>query len=342
VVNDTSVPVRACPAQGAGTPVCDYHRITPGADVKTVVVAIRAAEGFEGDDYDLYVYDDKDVLVGGSASEGSNESTVFGTNGSTYYEVRVQPYTVSPDSGYQGAATQSDTLVDKEPACDASALSGENYPEYVGVSGVTDDGQTVELSVSVLLDGIDPTLAQQIMEGAKAAYAPLNINLTLAGLHPVTILSSVSNEMIDEAKAFTSGRPLDGADIQVTMTTKEMQAATGGAGTVLGQADCIGGIRAPYNSYLVATVGPEDPFAVGPFLLSVDQGPETIAHEIGHLMGAHHHYGNCVEGISPDDAARNDVSPCDLMFPSVEPLSLVFSTPAAATVRGHAVDFASP
>ncbi|HUS23798.1 MAG TPA: zinc-dependent metalloprotease family protein [Candidatus Binatia bacterium] len=338
----TEAPLRACPAQTAGTPVCDYHRITPPAGVTTVAVAIRAAEGFEGDDYDLYVYDDQDNLVAGSASSGSNESTVFPTNGSAWYEVRVQPYTVSLDSGYHGVAAQSDTPVDKEVACDAGALSGENYPEYLGIPGVTDDGQTVELSVSVLLDGIDEQLARDIMAIAKTAYAPLNIDLTLKGVHPVTIHSSVSNEMIDESKSFAGNKPLDGADVQVTMTTKEMQAATGGAGTVLGQADCIGGIRAPYNAFLVATVGPEAPFDVGGFLLSVDQGPETIAHEIGHLMGAHHHYGNCVEGISPEDADRNDISPCDLMFPSVEPLSLTFGTLEAATVRGHAVEFASP
>lgn len=108
-------------------------------------------------------------------------------------------------------------------------------------------------------------------------------------------------------------------------------------------ADCIGGIRAPYNAYLVATITEEEPFELIPGLaIDVERGPETMAHEIGHLMGAHHHYGNCVEGVSPEDATNGDVSPCDLMFPSVEPLSINFSTFAGAVVRGHAVEFAAP
>lgn len=333
----------SCPEQAAGTPVCDYHRITPLADVKRLVVAIRANDGFEADDYDLFVYDDQGVVVGASASSGSSESTLFKTNGSTYYEVRVQPYTISPNSGYNGVATESDFDVDKEPACDYSVLSGEEYPEYIGISGVTDEGQVIELSVAVLLDGVDEALARQVMERAKVSYAPLNINLTVAGVRKVKIDSGTSDGILLEAKELTGYVPPFAADIAAVFTNKEMQAAAEGAGTVLGQADCIGGIRAPANSYLVATIEPENPFEIVPGLaLDVERGPETMAHEIGHLMGAHHHYGNCVEGVSPEDATNGDISPCDLMFPSVEPLSLNFAALPGAVVRGHAVDFAAP
>lgn len=336
-------PLSSCPAETAGTPVCDYHRITPPAKVKHVVVAIRANDGFEADDYDLFVYDDQGALVGASASGGSNESTLFKTTGSAYYEVRVQPYTISANSGYSGVATESDLQIDSEPACDYSPLSGEEYPEYIGISGVTDEGQVIELSVAVLLDGVDEALARQVMERAKVSYAPLNINLTVAGVSKSKIESVTSDGIILEAKQLTGYVPPFGADIAAVFTNKEMQSATGGAGTVLGQADCIGGIRAPANSYLVATIEPESPFELIPGLaLDVERGPETMAHEIGHLMGAHHHYGNCVEGVSPEDATNGDISPCDLMFPSVEPLSLNFAALPGAVVRGHAVDFAAP
>lgn len=336
-------PLSSCPAPGGGTPVCDYHRITPPADVQNILVAIKANEGFEADDYDLFVYDDQGALLGASASGGSNESSLFKANGSAYYEVRVQPYTISPDSGYSGVATSSDLEIDKEPACDYSLLSGEEYPESVGISGVTDEGQEIELSVAVLLDGVDRQLASAVMARAADAYSPLNIKLTVAGIMPAVILSNDSTQIIQEAKDQTSGRPPFNADIVAVFTNRTMQSGAGGAGTVLGQADCIGGIRAPYNSYLVATIEPEDPFELIPGLaLDVERGPETMAHEIGHLMGAHHHYGNCVEGVSPDDAVNGDVSPCDLMFPSVEPLSLQFATLPGAVVRGHAVDFAAP
>ena len=51
---------------------------------------------------------------------------------------------------------------------------------------------------------------------------------------------------------------------------------------------------------------------------------EVFAHEMGHLIGAHHHYANCVEGnLSSTD--QNDLSPCTLMFPAVNFASLNFA-----------------
>lgn len=334
----------ACPAEASGTPLCSYNRITPPPSVKSVLVAITPAPGSEGDDYDMAIYDDQGTLMAASASGGSNESALFLTNGSSYYEVRVQPYTItSTDSSYVGVATESDLVVDNEPACDIGLLSGEEYPVAIGLPGITDGGEEIELSVAVLLDGVSEDLARRVMARAADSYSPLNIKLTVAGVQAAAITSDTSTEIIQQAKDQTGGRPPFGADIAAVFTSRTMQAATGGAGTVLGQADCIGGIRAPYNAYLVATITEEEPFELIPGLaIDVERGPETMAHEIGHLMGAHHHYGNCVEGVSPEDATNGDVSPCDLMFPSVEPLSINFSTFAGAVVRGHAVEFAAP
>jgi len=65
------------------------------------------------------------------------------------------------------------------------------------------------------------------------------------------------------------------------------------------------------------------------------------AHEIGHLLGAHHHYGNCVEG-NLSSASDDDISPCTLMFPAVNGASMNFGTLEGLVVRGHAVDYAAP
>jgi hypothetical protein len=62
---------------------------------------------------------------------------------------------------------------------------------------------------------------------------------------------------------------------------------------------------------------------------------------MGHLMGAHHHYANCVEGNLSSDGP-NDLSPCTLMFNSVNYASLSFGTLEGAVVRGHAVSYAAP
>lgn len=62
---------------------------------------------------------------------------------------------------------------------------------------------------------------------------------------------------------------------------------------------------------------------------------------IGHLMGVHHHYANCVEGNLASDGT-GDLSPCTLMFNFVEIQSVNFGILEGLVARGHAVQFASP
>lgn len=339
------------PCKTEDDPTCAHHRLVIPARVKQVLVLIQqdqgsdvpdpAGSGAADNDHTLTVYNDKNQLVSYSESSAgtANESVVIQNEGSEYFDVRVSPFFVSPGKTFTATATE----VHERAANDALDCLEAAPVEDLGISGITDDGQNVDLSVAVLLDGVDPSLAAEVMQRAADAYSPLNITLSVAGTEPMPLISSVSTEMIAETKVATGGVPPFGADLAVVFTNKTMQSTNGGASTVLGQADCIGGVRARTHSYLVATVEPEDAFELVPGLyLNVERGPETIAHEIGHLMGAHHHYGNCVEGVSPEDAVNGDVSPCDLMFPSVEPLSLKFATFPGAVVRGHAVKYASP
>ncbi len=74
---------------------------------------------------------------------------------------------------------------------------------------------------------------------------------------------------------------------------------------------------------------------------NVDATAEVMAHEIGHLMGAHHHYANPVEG-NLTSAGPNDLSPATLMFNAVNFASLNFSAVNASVVRGYAVNYAAP
>ena len=185
---------------------------------------------------------------------------------------------------------------------------------------------------------------------AAESYRPLNINLVLKGMKTVTYDTLVSDQLIASAKATMGGKPPKGIDVVGVFTTKEMQAATGGAGTVVGQADCIGGIRWDDTSFFVVSdirnienpttgeTGTLNSMGLNP---NVDATAEVMAHEIGHLMGAHHHYANCVEG-NLTSAGPSDVSPCTLMFPAVNFSSLNFAALEGSTVRGHAVNHAMP
>ena len=67
------------------------------------------------------------------------------------------------------------------------------------------------------------------------------------------------------------------------------------------------------------------------------------AHEIGHVLGAHHHYGNCGENVSPSAATeRREVTPCTVMDQTLFYSSNRFGQLEGAVVRGHAVTYAAP
>jgi hypothetical protein len=59
------------------------------------------------------------------------------------------------------------------------------------------------------------------------------------------------------------------------------------------------------------------------------------------VMGAHHHYANCVEG-NLSEVGEPEVSPCTLMINVVNIASLNFSTFNGSVVRGHALQYAAP
>jgi hypothetical protein len=342
------------PCSTAEDPSCGHHRLVLPATTRQVLIAIQpdqenqlpedgAGTGAATNDYTLMVYDDQNTLIAysESASGSAVESVVIDNTGSAYYDVRVSPFLVAPGSTFTGMATE----VVGRPVSDAAECL-EPVPASFGTAGITDAGERIELSVELLLDGTDPARAREVMAKAAESYAPLGIDLTLHSMRPVTIQSIESSAIIEEGKqASAGGVPPAGVDVVVVFTNKDMQAydPSGQAATVIGQADCLGGIRYPTHSFAVVTdvSGIEKDEHVPGFFLNIDAAAETLAHEIGHLMGAHHHYGNCVEG-NLTSGGDGDVSPCTLMFPAVNGASLNFGTFEGVVVRGHAVDFAAP
>src|SRR5262245_12486347 len=96
-------------------PLCDHFRLSiDGGSIRRVLIAISPEAGSEGDDYDLFVYDDQGALVASQADGDGNESVVIENTGSAFYEVRVQPFLITPGSTYRGVAVQT-----REQAADA-------------------------------------------------------------------------------------------------------------------------------------------------------------------------------------------------------------------------------
>jgi hypothetical protein len=193
-------------------------------------------------------------------------------------------------------------------------------------------GDAVALDVVVLLDGVSSARATHIMNVAASSYSPLGISLRY-GFQTVGFGTDSASGIIQAAKDHFGGARPAGSDVVLVLTSKDIQ--DGGNTAVAGLADCIGGVAFPENAFAVAEVTVDDaglPF--GPVVLGYEMPAKIAAHEIGHLMGAHHHYANCVEGIA-SELAEADVSPCTLMFNAADLSSLNFSVLNGAVVAGH-------
>ena len=222
------------------------------------------------------------------------------------------------------------------PADDPELACIEPVPASTSVNGVTDDGQSVELSTRVLLDGVSQAPGQEAFARAADSYAPLGITLT-ASYETASFSGDDAPNLIEQAKARFGGSRPAGSDLVYVLTSKDIQA--GGNTGVAGLADCIGGVRFPQHAFAVGEVFEED-VPIGPLTFYADATAKIAAHELGHVMGGHHHYANCVEGIQ--SAQDMEGSPYTLMSNFVDFQAINFSTLNSQVVRGHAISFASP
>lgn len=229
------------------------------------------------------------------------------------------------------------TWPDGTPADDPELACLEPAPASTSVNGVTDEGQAVELAARVLLDGVDQAQAQEAMTRAADSYAPLGVTLT-ATYETVSFSGDDAQGLIDQAKQRFGGARPAGSDLVYVLTAKDIQ-ASGNTG-VAGLADCIGGVRYADHAFAVGEVFEED-VPIGPLTFYTDATAKIAAHELGHLMGGHHHYANCAEGVKSEQEVLQG-SPCTLMSNFVDFQSIHFSTANSAVVRGHAISFASP
>jgi hypothetical protein len=200
-------------------------------------------------------------------------------------------------------------------------------------------GQSVGLSATVLLDGVSATRGGQVFQTAGESYAPLGINL-VPSFQAVNFSGTDADGLISQAKDHFGGERPAGADVVYVLTGKDIE--LDGETAVAGLADCIGGVAFPDRAFAVGEdFSAEDASAIGPLFLARNLSAKVASHEIGHLMGAHHHYANCAEGLLSESLA-SELSPCTLMFNAVDLSSINFSTAQGLVVRGHAEAYALP
>lgn len=191
------------------------------------------------------------------------------------------------------------------------------------------DSTPVTLDVRVLLDGVSETDAVQIMSRAADAYAPLGI--TMVSSYETASFSGLdAANLIAQAKSYYGGTRPAGIDIVYVLTDKVLN-------TLAGLADCIGGVKYADRAFAVGEAWDGEPLNLLLYNLNTEKAAKTAAHEIGHLMGGHHHLANCVESLLNFGDA-----PCSLMFNLVDFENTDFSLINSVVVRGHAQLYATP
>lgn len=182
------------------------------------------------------------------------------------------------------------------------------------------DRARVRLDLRILLDGVKRAEAKRAVVSMRKAFSPLRIEVAPT-YRKVSFTGRDADGLTRQAKRLYGGKRPRGTDIVYTMTSKDITA--GANDNVAGLADCIGGVRFPSRAF---AVGEDFPAGSG---LREGTG-KTMAHEIGHVLGAHHHY------TSPEGLLAADPNLLDLMAPFLDLCSLRFSTVNSLMVQGHA------
>lgn len=266
----------------------------------------------------------------------------------------------APAPGPNGIIDDESVMADVN--CDDAQLTG---PAATSTSHIT-GAERVKLDVLTVVDvaegaaiaaiadpderaAAEQELFDQIRERlvvGQQSYDALDIDLVLdrfALLAPEReTRTDNAQEIIDLAKAQYGGQRPAGVDVVSVVTDLDIQ-LPGIGKAVAGLADCIGGVALPDRAFAVSeteVIVDDEGIPLGPITFYKDLTAKIVAHEIGHLMGGHHHYQECGTP-APVAVSRGELGPCTLMTNAVDFQTTPFSTLNGVVVRGHAEKWAT-
>lgn len=274
------------------------------------------------------------------------------------------PVSVEPAPGPHGIIDVEHLMEDVD--CDNAQLTG---PAATSTNHLT-GADPISLDVLVLVDvaqgaqiaaikspkqraaaqrSLFDKVKQSLVVG-RDSYEPMAIDLaydSFALLQPLVggkprERTDNAEEIIALAKAQYGGARPAGIDVVYVVTDLDIQ-VPGIGNAVAGLADCIGGVALPDRAFAVGETGVltgDEGIGIGPVAFYKDLTAKIAAHEIGHLMGGHHHYQECGTA-APTAVERGELGPCTLMTNAVDFQTLPFSTVNSVVVRGHAEAWAA-
>ena len=196
-------------------------------------------------------------------------------------------------------------------------------------------GSRIPLEVLVVVDRRDVTKAEASFKLASKSFERVGIDLNWrVRRKSIPNLGFETGPYLKWLKKGTGGMRPRGFDVVYLATSHRLYSN--------GQADCIGGIAYAQHAFAVGALewygvvgvrvdGFTEDLPQGPPL--PDGGAKLVVHEIGHLLGGHHHFGSCGTPPEADDPSH----PCDVMNPAlVQQIGLHYGPVNAAIVRQHA------
>lgn len=243
------------------------------------------------------------------------------------------------------------------PPIDEEVDCVEPAPRHVDLGATPLDGKRAAVDVLVLLDGVSEADGVAAVKAAASAFRPIGVDLrvrfaavrvpadgTTVGLDGKHWPTASTTRVMTAAKRAVGERVAKGVEAVYLMTGKDLYLgddepdSDNRAYGVAGMADCIGGVAFPHRAFAIGerlSYGEQR----GAVKVAEHLPGKILAHELGHLLGAHHHYANCAENVAAAVVASSaDV--CTLMFNDVGVIGLRFSTLNRPVVRGHALAYA--
>jgi hypothetical protein len=192
---------------------------------------------------------------------------------------------------------------------------------------IATDDRPVTMSLRIVLDGTSAAQAERALATAQPVYEALGIALSVS-YERASFTSGEGAALIDEVRRYYGGQRPPGTHAVYVFTAKDLYAddGTGPDHSLVGQADCIGGVAYPEHAFAVGEAIADDRFLT----LGSGLAGKTLVHELGHLAGGHHHYANCAESVTEVDA------PCTVMINDLYLAAPKFSSLNGLVVRGHA------
>lgn len=198
------------------------------------------------------------------------------------------------------------------------------------------------------IDAFGRQLTEDFLAEGEQSYADIGVTLDYASFDVLEAPDLRSGqraeqlegqEAIDLAKDQYGGVRPPGTDIVYVLSDRDL--TTGGSSALAGLADCIGGVTFPDRAFATGELDRDPNIDLVVADAYVEYTAKVAAHEVGHLMGAHHHYQACGPYAVTNYVDGYGIGGCTLMTNFVDFVSFPFSPTNQVVVRGHADHWAA-